>query len=270
MSFDPTCRATQGATARPRADSPPPPPAVGATPAAAAAEPLSRQFDQLLRLDSGVGRSSRSQSIADRPRATLPASPASVPERLARLKGALVSYREKNAAAAPGRTAAQLRAIAEPAFRQANEALELLEGLKGPLRAKAVAEQLPAFVYQMRVSAAYQLAGAPPKDEALVLAINAVAHDGTPRELLLALLLKGIEHFDRRHEHAQRYKPILQAAIDKYGTPKASRLVANCHWPSWLQRTSNRRSNAVTVRRGSVFTARWDRSIAASCARRQC
>ena len=224
MSIEPTGRAVRGATARPRTDSTPSPPATDVAPA-----PMPRQFDELLRLGAGPGGATRGQSIAHRPRTAVPVSggPASEPsrreapaEQLARLKACLQEYYEKDQASEQRRRPEETRALAAPAFQHANEALTLLDGLKGPLRAKAVAERLPGFVYQMRVSAAYQLACTLPQDEALVVAISTGTREGLPDQFMAPLLLKGVEHADRKDAETQLYLPVLKAAVEKYGTAK--------------------------------------------------
>ena len=229
MSIEQTGRAVRGATARPRTDSPLPTPTVASTGADAALAPMARQFDELLSLGASQGNAVRGQSIASRPRAAVPVSRGPAPEpsrreapgeQLARLKASLLAYYEKDQASDARRHPEEARALAAPAFQHANEVLALLDSLKGPLRAKAVAERLPGFAYQMRVSAAYQLACALPQDEALVLAISAGAREGLPDQLMQPLLRKGIEHADRKNAEAQRYLPVLKAAVEKYGTAK--------------------------------------------------
>jgi len=229
MSIDPTGRAVRGATARPPIDPQQSPAGHANTGAGASLAPMPRQFEELLRLDTGSGSAAAGQSIAGRPRAAAPGSrgPASEPprrespaEHLARLKASLQAYYAQDQASQPGRRPEDTRALAEPAFRQAGEALTLLDGLKGPLRAKAVAERLPGFVYQMRVSAAYQLACALPRDQALLQAISDGARDGLPVELIRPLLLEGIEHADQKNAQASQTLPVLKAAVERYGSAK--------------------------------------------------
>jgi hypothetical protein len=229
MSIEPTGRAVPGATARPQTSRLAPAATDAVNESSAVPASLTRQFDELLGLHTGPGNSTRGLSIAGRPRAPAPGSrgPASKPSRrespaehLARLKASLQAYYADDQACGPGRRPEETRALAEPAFRDAGEAMALLEGLKGPLRAKAIAERLPGFVYQMRVSAAYQLACALPQGEALVRAISAGAQGGLTDQLMQPLLLKGIEHADQKHAQASLFLPVLKAAVERYGTAK--------------------------------------------------
>jgi hypothetical protein len=232
MSIDPTGRGARGPAVRTGSTSPPSPKTPDTSPSVAA---MARQFDERLGLRSGAGASARQQSVSERPRVSLPAAPrAGTPaagpsrrseppaEQLERLKTALVAYYEEDQAAPPGRTAESARVLAEPAFRQAEELLQLLDGLKGPLKAKAVADRVPGFAYQMRVSAAYQLACALPKNQALVSGIEQGMRLGLPLELLGPLLLEGIALADHKAAEAQRCLPPLRAAVEKYGTAKGA------------------------------------------------
>jgi len=245
MSIEPTGRRIGGAPARPRDESPPFS-ATGTPGAGPSITSVTRQVDERLSLRADPGGSSRSQSVADRPRAALPSGQragarASEPQpgreatglRLQRLRASLTRYYEVDSRRDAPLDRHEVQAVAQRAFDDADELMHLLEGMKGQQRAQAYAEGLPVLAYQMRVYAAYQLACNPPRDEDLVLAIAEARAQGLPNHEMGALLDEGIAHADRKNAEAQRYLPVLRAAIEKFGTVKG---LAEWGAPECLQR----------------------------------
>lgn len=158
-----------------------------------------------------------SQAVAaSAPQASRNVSPA---ERLDELVKALSAYHRDDQQVSLIRQPALSRALAEPAFEQANEARGLLEKINGAQRREAEARRIPGFVLQMEIGAAYRLACTLPKVASTVEAatVASLAHD-LDIPAWLRMIDDGIERLDRVSQEASSYQAVFKAAIRQYGT----------------------------------------------------
>jgi len=231
MSIDPT-RGGRSPAARPRTEAP------AASRGDAAAGPsgasTSRTFDERLGARAPAP-AARGRSSAARPRAPAPVArhagaPAAEPARaqtpeltrarVVRLNDALLAYNDRQRAAGQAGGPTASRAADEVAFRQADELVQLVDGLKGTLHTWVRAQNVPKSAYDMRLMIGSKLARSLPEDKTVHLAITEGHIQGLPEDMMQALLDDGFALEDRKSEEARRYLPVMRAGLERYGSPR--------------------------------------------------
>jgi hypothetical protein len=141
-------------------------------------------------------------------------------QQLDELVEALTQFHGENLQVSLALQPARARALAEPAFRHATEARELLGKINRGQRREAEARRIPGFVFQMKVGAAYNLVCTMPKDPPVAehaILVGMLDHPDTDR-LVRQMADDGVKHGDRVSQELVAYQTVFAEAIRRYGT----------------------------------------------------